>query len=214
VTRSNQELKDIKEAYQRLFKKDLEKTVASETSSGFKNFLIALLQAERDYCPGGKCGDINKIREDANLIYNNGKKFDLDNLNAIFCKRAECHLKFVFEEYRKITGASTDIVTALKKQLSGDTENGFLTLYKVVDDKQAFFAEKLYNAMKGRGMKEKDVIRILITRSEKDLYHIKEAYQRLYGQSLASAIAADSKGDLEAGLLTLLDEPVPPPKSK
>jgi len=60
--------------------------------------------------------------------------------------------------------------------------------------------------MKGLGTNEKVVVRIVVTRSEKDLGAIKREFQKLYGKSLESWISGDFSGDAKKILLALVGE--------
>merc|ERR1719228_996230 len=47
-SRTNQEIRAIKEAYTNYYKRDLEKDCVSETSGHFKRLLVSMCQANRD----------------------------------------------------------------------------------------------------------------------------------------------------------------------
>ncbi|VDQ10235.1 unnamed protein product [Trichobilharzia regenti] len=71
-TRSNLELRQIKEAYGRLFSgANLEQDIAGDTSGDFKHICIALLQASRDECPSV---DMTRARKDAEDLYKAGEQ--------------------------------------------------------------------------------------------------------------------------------------------
>lgn len=82
--------------------------------------------------------------------------------------------------------SGNDIEHAIKREFSGNAEKGFLSIAKVVKSKVDFFAEKLYESMKGMGTNDKTLIRIIVSRSEIDLGDIKEAFEAKYGKSLES----------------------------
>jgi uncharacterized protein (DUF111 family) len=43
--------------------------------------------------------------------------------------------------------------------------------------------------MQGMGTRDRDLIRVCITRAEKDMVQVKQEYQRLYKQTLEQAIS-------------------------
>lgn len=53
-----------------------------------------------------------------------------------------------------------------------------------MEDKNAYFAEKLYKSMKGLGTNDSQLIRIIVTRSENDMQDIKQTFRRMYGEPL------------------------------
>lgn len=81
-------------------------------------------------------------------------------------------LRLVFDEYQKATGHS--IEQAINNEFSGDIRDGHLALIKAIRNRPAFFAELLYNSMKGMGTRDTDLIRIIVTRSEVDLADIRQ----------------------------------------
>lgn len=112
---------------------------------------------------------------------------DESTFNAVLCQRNYCHLRAVFEEYERITGHEFE--KAIKNEFSGDAEEGLLAIVRSVKDKATFFAKRIHESMKGMGTNDRQLIRLVVTRSEVDMGDIKEAYQAKYGQSLSEAIS-------------------------
>lgn len=77
---------------------------------------------------------------------------------------------------------------AIKGEFSGDIRDGLLAIFQCTTNKVEFFASRLYKSMKGIGTNDKQLIRLIVTRSEIDLNDIKVAFERLYGKTLANWI--------------------------
>lgn len=52
----------------------------------------------------------------------------------------------------------------------------------------AFFASRLFNAVKGMGTDDNTLIRVIVSRSEIDLGEIKQEFERMYDRTLLSAV--------------------------
>lgn len=52
----------------------------------------------------------------------------------------------------------------------------------------AFFASRLYKAIKGMGTDDNTLIRVIVSRSEIDLGEIKQEFERMYDRTLLSAV--------------------------
>ncbi|XP_044150831.1 annexin A13 [Bufo gargarizans] len=201
-TRANQQIRNIKESYKRLFDRDLEDDVKSDTSGYFKKILISLLQANRD-----EGLDINKDQagEDAKKLYEAGTNrwgTDESEFNVILATRNYMQLQATFKAYEILHGKN--IEDAIKSETSGNLKKAYLTIVQCTKDCQGYFAKKLNKAMKGAGTDEDALIRILVTRAEIDLETIKQKYQELYKKSLAEAIKSDTSGDFGRLLVALL----------
>ncbi|XP_072007337.1 annexin A13 [Engystomops pustulosus] len=201
-TRANQQIRNIKEAYKRIFDRDLESDVKSETSGYFRKILISLLQANRD-----EGLDINHdlAGQDAKRLYEAGQArwgTDESEFNVILATRNYMQLRATFKAYEILHGKNMEDV--IKSETSGDLKKAYLTIVQCTKDCQAYFAKKLYKAMKGAGTDEDTLIRILVTRAEIDLETIKQKYQELYKKSLADAIKSDTSGDFCRLLIALL----------
>ena len=68
--------------------------------------------------------------------------------------------------------------------MSGDLGKGMATIIKVVNDRHAYFAEKLYKSMKGLGTDDQALIRIMVSRAEVDMGNIKASFAQQYGKQL------------------------------
>jgi len=58
--------------------------------------------------------------------------------------------------------------------------------------------------MKGMGTNDQDLIRVITTRAEIDMYYIKMEFQSLYRTTLEQMITGDTSGDYRHFLLTLV----------
>ncbi|XP_028408365.1 annexin A4-like [Dendronephthya gigantea] len=204
-SRTNEEIKEVKQEYRKLYSRDLEKDVHSETSGHFRKFLISLLQANRDESTNV---DYGRARADADALHQAGEKrwgTDEARFNAIFAARSFAQLRATFNEYAKIS--KYDIEKSVEREMSGDLKNAMVTLVQCVRNTPAYFAKKLYKSMKGLGTDDATLIRVVVTRCEVDMIDIKQEFQRQYHKTLASFIKGDTSGNYCKTLLGLIGEP-------
>uniref|UniRef100_A0A3B3YJZ0 Annexin n=1 Tax=Poecilia mexicana TaxID=48701 RepID=A0A3B3YJZ0_9TELE len=194
-SRNNEELAEIKKAYREMFKKELEKDISGDTSGNFAKLLLALVQS---------CSDLVYLRFCAQVLYEAGVKrkgTDVGSWISIMSQRSIPHLQKVFERYKSYS--PYDMKESIKKEVKGDLEKSFLTLVECFENRQLYFANKLYEAMKSKGAKEKVVTRILVSRCEVDLMRIRTEFKRQHKKSLYQTIAEHTKGDYQKALLSL-----------
>lgn len=60
--------------------------------------------------------------------------------------------------------------------------------------------------MQGLGTRDRDLIRLIVSRSEIDLGDIKAAFERMYGKTLLSYVSGDTSGDYKHGLYAIMGE--------
>ncbi|KAB1277485.1 Annexin A2 [Camelus dromedarius] len=181
-SRTNQELQEINRVYKEMYKTELEKDIISDTSGDFRKLMVAL--AKDLYDAGVK-----------------RKGTDVPKWISIMTERSVCHLQKVFERYKSYS--PYDMLESIKKEVKGDLENAFLNLVQCIQNKPLYFADRLYDSMKGKGTRDKVLIRIMVSRSEVDMLKIRSEFKRKYGKSLYNYIQQDTKGDYQKALLYL-----------
>jgi len=206
-SRNNAELKHISETYKRLYQKDLAEEIKSETSGNFKTLLFAVAQAKRPEGGGNPLAIWNWLsaRKDAQALYRAGEKTlgtDESAFHTVLGTRSFEHLELVFRQYESISKKTLE--EAIKSELSGALESGMLAIVRAAQDRVGFFAECLYESMKGVGTDNKTLIRLIVSRSEIDLVQIKSAFKSKYKKSLESFIESDISGDYKKLMLTIV----------
>ncbi|VDI02418.1 annexin A7/11 [Mytilus galloprovincialis] len=197
--------KDIQEiiaTYKRLYSKKLEDDIISDTSGHFKRLMVSMASGGR---MENQTVDPTKAQQDAQRLLQAGEKklgTDESTFNAIMASQSYEQLRAVFDAYHKMAGK--DIESSIKSEMSGNLEIGMLAIVRVVKNRPAYFAQKLYHSMKGLGTDDRTLIRIVVTRAEVDMVQIKQEFQRLYGKSLDTFIREDTSGDYKKVLMALV----------
>ncbi|XP_055390275.1 annexin B11 isoform X1 [Condylostylus longicornis] len=203
-TLSNSEIHTIKKQYLRMYGAHLESELKSETSGNFKRLLVSLCTAHRD-----ESGHVDQAAaaNDARELLKAGELrvgTDESMFNMVLCQRNYQQLKLILNEYESITGHSLE--KAIKREFSGDIQEGLLAICKCVTNKAEYFASRLHKSMAGLGTNDRQLIRVIITRSEIDMKDIKVTFEKMYGKSLKSWIKGDTSGDYKHALYALIGE--------
>ncbi|XP_010179094.1 PREDICTED: annexin A8-like isoform X3 [Mesitornis unicolor] len=202
ASRTKAQIKEIVKAYKEEYGSDLEDDIKSETSGYFEKILVCLLQGERDNAT--LYVDTALALQDAEALYAAGEKIkgtDEMQFITILCSRSATHLLKVFEEYQKLSGKS--IEDSIKSETNGSLEDAMLAIVKCTRSVHCYFAERLYNALKGSGTRDGTLTRVIVSRSEVDLNLIKAEFKHIAGKSLSSMITDDTSGDYKTALLNL-----------
>uniref|UniRef100_A0A672R9D1 Annexin n=1 Tax=Sinocyclocheilus grahami TaxID=75366 RepID=A0A672R9D1_SINGR len=190
ASRSNAEIREINQVFKAENKKSLEESISGDTSGHFRRLLVSLAQGNRDESENV---DISLAKQDAQALYQAGENklgTDESKFNAILCARSKAHLR-----------AGTSRPFGWNNSILSINSNSLLV--KCIKNTPAYFAERLYKAMKGAGTKDRTLMRIMVTRSEVDMLDIRQEYLKNYGKSLYTAISGDTSGDYKKLLLKL-----------
>lgn len=203
ASRTNAEIAALKADYKRLYNRRIIKDVESDTSFNFKKLMRSLLAGNRDE---SGLVDPAKAASDAKALYDAGEGragTDETRFNAVLASQGFPQLQLVFREYDALSKKKS-LEGAIKSEFSGSIRDGLLAIVKCVRHTPSFFAERLYLSMKGLGTKDRQLLRILVSRAEVDMVQIKDAYQRLFKKSLESWIRDDTSGKYREALILLV----------
>ena len=205
ATRPTHQLYQDKILFQQMYGKDLVRYVESETSGHFRKVLVAMLQCQRhevDY-------PINEqeLRMEAQRLYSAGAgRWGTDEsvFTQIFATRSPVEIAAIASFYQQIAGV--DLYTSLKKEFSGNVEKLLKAIFYCSINPPEWFATRVRNSLEGTGTKDKQLIRIIVSRAEIDLRQIKQAYYKLYGRDMVTDIRNDTSGDYKRVLTEICNK--------
>lgn len=87
----------------------------------------------------------------------------------------------MFERYKSYS--PYDILESTKKDVKGDLESTFLNPVQCVH-KSPHFADQPYDSMKGKGHRNKVLIKIMVSQSQVNKMKISLEFKRKYGKPL------------------------------
>jgi len=192
-------LHEIKEAYQRLFERDLEADIKGDTSFNYEQTLLHLLAPSRDSWDSPV--DDALAASDAQLIYEKGeKRWGTDDVAFIdvFTRRSRAQLLQTDQHFTR--KYEHGLKTTIKKETSGHYQT---TLEALVDAPNFYYARRFRDAIEGLGTKDHQLcyLTVMLHRSERrDVVH---AYNEIFNRDLLHDIAGDTSGDYKNAVLTL-----------
>lgn len=190
--RSFEEILEIKNAFQRMFKKSLDKEIKSETSGDFYKLLLHILTVPRS---NDKSVNPNKVMEDASNLYKSGegrKGTDESVFIDILGSRSFAHLRAVFSSYEKQYGKP--FYMAAKKETSGDFQDAILYLISQINSNCEHLTEALLKAMNSKNGKG-ELNRLIASHCERDLSFALEPFMKLHKKSLGAAMQEKFQDD-------------------
>lgn len=209
-TSTNQEIRDIKLAYQDILQEEnkdnktrnLEGDLKSCTSGNFQRLLVAVSQGRRSETVDPQIASI-----DAKILYDAGEGrmgTDDSTFIRIFASRSWESLRKTDEVYAESFGHG--LYEAVEKETRGSFRRGLQLILEAATDRIKCYAKILYDSMKGVGTRDETLIRMIVGHSETDLALIRHYFNANYPQTLSGMIKADTHGDYQQFLLAILRE--------
>lgn len=224
ISCSNEEIRKLKDTYVHVLrdkkikdpKRTLESDIRDETSGYFRKMLLNLLKAEtpeptqediNNFPRKGTMGLINKQQaaEDAKKLRElNGKSKQVieQTFLDVFTKKSIYQLSTIAAEYER--GSGQTLVGFIWKNV--DKEYGLLlkAMVEYATNRSKFYSDLLFQSMVGQGTHDFLLMRVMILRSEIDLFDIKKIFDNEH-ESLEKFIKEDTSGDYQKMLLALMD---------
>lgn len=192
ATRPSRQIAHIRERYKNIYGESLDDAIKGDTSKYYKNILIAIIQGKRSDNP---YPNSQKMKEMVEKLKGSDGKYQNDFFVKYFstCSYGEiCTICRLFESTYK-----ENILEVIKNEMDKDAYNFVKIFLHYISDSGTYFAEKLH------GFKEKDLTRILISRSEVNMDEIRDAYKELYKTDLIDDLKENTKGEYQLGLTIL-----------
>uniref|UniRef100_A0A674C948 Annexin n=1 Tax=Salmo trutta TaxID=8032 RepID=A0A674C948_SALTR len=179
VTRSNEEIHAMNAAYQdgEAYSKSMEEAIQSDTSGRFSQILTSLVQVT--FIASELADACNEDSDDMEIKF-----------MSILCTRSFPHLRRVFQEF--VRCSNKDIEQIIKKEMSGDVKQAMYGIVRSVKNQPNYIAERLYKAMKCIGTDDRALIRIMVSRSEVDLFNIRKEFKETHDCSLHEFIQVET----------------------
>ncbi|XP_027178968.1 annexin D2-like [Coffea eugenioides] len=199
-TRSSQDLFKARQAYHARYKRSIEEDVAYHTAGDFRKLLVPLVTAFRYE---GDDVNMTLAKSEAKLLHEkiSEKAYNNEEIIRILTTRSKAQLNATLNQYNNEFG------NAINKNLKDDPKDEYLKLLratiKCLTSSERYFEKVLRLAINRVGTDEWALTRVVTTRAEVDLQHVKEEYHKRNSVPLDRAIAGDTSGDYEKMLLAL-----------
>jgi len=187
-TRTNAELKAMKEAYRRLHGVDVEHDVKGDTSGDYRDLLLTVVKADR---PESATIDTTQAKADAQLLYSKGEgKVGTDEKTFIdiLTHRSYPHLHVVNDAYINLTGHALE--RAIKSETSGNFRKAMTV---ILTPKDEYFAHRIRKSIEGAGTHDHMLIRNVTYLA--DNTPLMKEVNRYYAHAHKNGITQDIKGD-------------------
>ncbi|KAL5252101.1 hypothetical protein ACHWQZ_G015044 [Mnemiopsis leidyi] len=151
--------------------------------------------------------DERLARSDAGELYGAGEfKWGTDEggfINVLFQQNVTfAQLRATFDAYERLYNRK--VVDVVHEEFSGVLKELISTYIECVISRQEFFANQMYEAMRGLGTDDDRLIRNIVARCEVDMVQIKLCYKDLFKKTCKEAIDDDTSGTYGDLLLALV----------
>lgn len=201
---TNGEIRRFLATYQQMFNKRLEQDIRDDKSGNFKKLLKILTDSNRD--ESGRT-DLKTAVESADELRKNFSKSSVGKkaIVELLATKSFKQIKLICEEYEKLT--SIPLEKSIKENTSGTLKHALVAIVRISRNSSEFYARRINKALNSHQSDGRTISRLIINRSEVDLFDIKVEFSRIFRKTLQSSINKNAHGSLKNALLTLIGEP-------
>ncbi|XP_068502066.1 uncharacterized protein [Phaseolus vulgaris] len=185
VCRKSSHVLLITQAYQRMFRRQLDQDIIHlDPPHPFQKILVALAASHKAHQV-----DVNHhiSKSDARRLYETGEgglgAADEAVVLEILSKRSIPQLKQTFLSYKHIYGH--DYTKSINRGNYGQFDKALMVVVKCICNPAHYYAKKLYTSIKGE---TKVFARALVSRAEVDMDEIRRVFKEKYDKELADVI--------------------------
>jgi len=194
---TEQQIRDIKEAYAQLFQRDLSTAISQDLSGNFKKVVEGLLKS------GARKGAGNPQAE-AEALYQKGEGkwgTDDDFFVEFFTGHTFESIQAIDHAYQAKYGHSLEV--AIKKETSGSYED---VLKAVAIPREVYWSRRIREAIAGLGTNDTLLRRSFVLNSKAQLAKVAHVYGTVNkNKTLHSDVADDTSGHYKALFVAILD---------
>lgn len=206
-TRTNDELKPIKEIYKTRYNKTIEDDMLAILPDDHQRlFLHSVLQSDRQK------NSVNVKEAERQVLFFPTKAGECSPTNnpelmSFFANQTFDQILYVIALHDSKLNQSDATVEQLLQTWCDDIFllDSYLTVVRYAKDPVKYFAEELHDSLIGLGTEDDKLIRIIVTHSETDLFRIKDTYAEIYKKPLVASIEADTSGYYKDTLKILIE---------
>jgi len=213
-TRTNDQISAMQSAWSTALRqnKSMKERVRSETKkmmsgNNFQHLMLRLLDGKR---PSNAKPDQQLLVSDAevlNRVMKQDKKSDAKSkFVEVYTERSWAHIGALSGAFQDVSKKYT-LEAAIQKTFGSgsDTSKALRTITKFTATPYDYWAVKLRESMKGMGTEDNNLIRLVVSRCEIDMWNIKQRFGQSYGdgKTLKNWIEGDVSGSYKTLLLKL-----------
>ena len=197
-------IKEIKEKYKEMYKKDLVPEIKSETSGDYQKIVINMLENPRN---NNSSPDLENCKKIAEELYNAGENkigTNEDVFIKYFTSLSLEELQLVSKEYHK--NYKKNIVEVIRNEFDGNEKNLLLNILYGLYSPSEYFARKINDAVDGIGTADDQLIRCIVSRCEDDMKIIKRYFKQIFKKDMIQRVKEDTSGEYQKILEGLMSK--------